>query len=230
MHGGMDWVAWFRENIAGDLHRYARERWRYNQPIWELIQRRFPEGARIIECGSGAGTYGIMLAHFGYRVTGVELDPRMIELAAENSTRLGSPPIEFCEGSILDLSPYYGQYDLAYSCGVLEHFYHSDAVEILRQEGRCAPYVFVLVPSRYVWERQAANTEGIFERYTMRRLRRVVSESGLEPIEEIAFSAGNRLGRAVELLVPPILARHVFPHFAATIGVLARSPAFRPHD
>lgn len=224
---GIDWVRWFREHIAGDLPRYARERWVYNTPIWEVIQRRFPAGARILECGSGAGTYGASLARFGYEVTGVDLDPAMVELARENAAVLGAE-VRFEQGSILDLSAYHGRYDLAYSSGVIEHFRHDDAVRVLREEALCAPHVLVVVPTKYVWAREAPTTPGIFERYTVGRLRRVVREAGLASMEEIAFSAGSRVGRAVELLAPPLVSKRVFPHFASTVGILARSSVFRP--
>lgn len=225
-----DWPAYFEEKFAGDLPKYARERWYYNTPIWETIHRKLPRGGKILECGSGPGTYGIMLARMGYDFTGVEIEADMISMAEHQVDVFGTGPgsIRFEQGSILDLSSYYGKYDLAYSSGVLEHFYHDDAVEVMRQEARTAPHVFVLVPSHYCWERSRATTDGIYERYTVERLERVVNEAGLEIIERIGWSAGNKVGRAVELLVPPIIQKRIFPHFAATIGVFCRSRDFSP--
>jgi len=224
----MNWAAYFDERMEGELHRYVRDRWLYNAPIFREIQRLLPAGGKILEFGSGSGTYAAMLAHFGYEIVGVELSEEMVEMARKMAGRLGSKSIRFEQGTILDLSAHYGRHDLAYSCGVIEHFYDADAVRVLREAGRCAPQVFVLVPSYWSWRNTVATTQGIFECYTLRRLRRVVREAGLEIVEEIGFSAGSKVGRAIELLVPPIVQPRLFKHFAATIGVVARAADFVP--
>ncbi|MBO6937176.1 MAG: class I SAM-dependent methyltransferase [Deltaproteobacteria bacterium] len=226
--GGMNWEEFFERQVGGDLMGFIRKRWAYNLPIFQTIQRRCPQGGRVLEFGSGTGTYSAMLSHFGYRVTGVDLDPKMVSMAQRLADRLGATGTRFVQGSVLDLGDFEGQFDLAYSSGVVEHFHHPDAVEVVRQAGLCAPNVFVVVPSYWVWRKEQADTEGIFEPYTMRRLRRVVRDAGLETVEEIAFSAGNKVGRAVELLMPPMLAKPLFKHLAATIGIWARSPYFEP--
>lgn len=221
--GDIDWAKHFRENIAGDTFKYARDKWMYNQPIWQVIQRRFPHGARILEFGTGTGIYASMLSHFGYEVTGVDLSEEMLAMARKNAELLGTKNIRFERASILDLSDYYGRFDLAYSNGVIEHFYDADAARVLREAAKCAPEVFALVPSHYVWHNTHPKPEGIFERYTVSRLRKVVRDAGLEIIEEVGFSAGNKVGRAVELLCPPILAPRIFKYFASSIGVVARA-------
>ncbi len=224
----MDWVEFFESNINSNLSSYVRHHWAYNTPVWDAVRTQLPDGGRIIECGSGAGTYSVMLSQFGYEVTGVELDERMVELARRNAVQLGGKSVRFQQGSILDLREHYGRYDLAYSTGVIEHFRHPDAVRILEEEARCAPAVLVVVPSRFVWARKAATFNGIFERYTVPRLRRVVRDAGLEIVREFGYSAGNKVGRAIEMLSPPIVAARIFKHFAATIGILARSRTFHP--
>lgn len=51
------------------------------QPIWETLQGLGFEGGRVLEPGSGMGTF-IGLAPEGARMTGVELDPTTAELAS----------------------------------------------------------------------------------------------------------------------------------------------------
>lgn len=218
----IDWQAHFHEGIGGDVFKYARDRWAYNQPIWQTIQRRHPRGARILEFGTGTGIYAALLSRFGYDITGVDVSAEMVSMACENARLLGAGQIRFEQADILDLRDYHGRFDLAYSCGVVEHFHDSDAVRVLREARRCAPEVFVLVPSSHAWDATNPKPKGIFERYTVRRLHDVVRRAGLEVEEEVSFSAGNRVGRAIELLCPPVIAPRIFKHFAATIGVVAR--------
>jgi SAM-dependent methyltransferase len=222
----IDWPTWFRENIASDLGRYARDRWTYNLPVWSLIQRHFPAGARILECGSGAGTYSITLSLFGHEIVGVDLDERMVELARENAQAMGANNIRFEVGSIYDLCEHHGRFDLAYSSGVLEHFVFDDVVRILREEARCAPYVLAIVPTHYVWKRESRDFDGYWEPYTITKLRTAFERAGIEVLEQFGYSSANRLGRAVEVLLPPLLSRHVFPHFASTVAVFGRSTNF----
>src|SRR5690349_25174891 len=46
-----------------------------------LIEAMVPRGARILDAGCGTGRVGGFLAAAGHRVTGVDLDPQLIEAA-----------------------------------------------------------------------------------------------------------------------------------------------------
>lgn len=223
-HGQDSWIDWFKERFGDDLKGHNRQKWIYHHELFHLIHRRLGSGAKLIECGSGSGVYAATLSLFGYDVTGVDLDPKMVEFATENAAELGATQVRFEEGSVLEMEKHYGQYDLAYSLGVIEHFSDEEAAEILRQKSRCAPNVLVVVPTKYVWEKEVATTTIRFERYTVSRLRRVVRAAGLQIEEQVGFCAGDRVGRAVELLCPPLLQRYLFPHFTSTIGIWARRP------
>jgi SAM-dependent methyltransferase len=49
-----------------------------------------PDGARVLEVGCGPGHLSTRLAHHGFEVTGLDLDPAMIARAQANSDRAGS--------------------------------------------------------------------------------------------------------------------------------------------
>ena len=49
-----------------------------------------PDGARVLEVGCGPGHLSTRLAHHGFEVTGLDLDPAMIARAQANSDRAGN--------------------------------------------------------------------------------------------------------------------------------------------
>ena len=60
----------------GLLNPNTRQAW------WVLLQALLPEPpARVADLGCGTGTVSALLAEHGYDVTGVDLSPRMIDLA-----------------------------------------------------------------------------------------------------------------------------------------------------
>lgn len=70
-------------------------------------------GLRVLDAGCGEGRFARMLAERGARVVGVDLSPRMIELAREEEER-ELRGIEYLVGDLADLSPLRrGSFDLA---------------------------------------------------------------------------------------------------------------------
>jgi SAM-dependent methyltransferase len=49
-----------------------------------------PDGARVLEVGCGPGHLSTRLAHYGFDVTGLDLDPAMIARAQANTERAGT--------------------------------------------------------------------------------------------------------------------------------------------
>src|SRR5690625_287093 len=83
------WVAAVRRNP--DHARGYAERWRRIEASGEdiygearLIDAMAPRGARILDAGCGSGRLGGYLARAGHHVTGVDLDPHLIEVAQED--------------------------------------------------------------------------------------------------------------------------------------------------
>ena len=83
------WVAAVRRNP--DHARGYAERWRRIEAAGEdiygearLIDAMAPRGARVLDAGCGSGRLGGYLALAGHHVTGVDLDPHLIEVAQED--------------------------------------------------------------------------------------------------------------------------------------------------
>ena len=54
----------------------------------DLVTRLAPPGASVLDAGCGTGRVAIELAHRGYEVVGVDLDPAMLDLAREKAPEL----------------------------------------------------------------------------------------------------------------------------------------------
>ena len=76
----------FSEHKHDEAHSYKAELWRN-----ELCER-IPAGGglRILDVGCGAGFFEMVLAHSGYRMTGIDLTPDMIGRARQTAEILAA--------------------------------------------------------------------------------------------------------------------------------------------
>lgn len=107
------------------------------------IARVAPEGSRVLEVGCGPGRLSMLLARrHGIRVTGLDLDPEMIELARANAVgaRDGDTP-SFVVGNVSALSFPDESFDLVVSTLSMHHWTDartglSEICRVLRPRGR----------------------------------------------------------------------------------------------
>lgn len=85
-----------------------------------------PPGSRVLEVGCGPGHLAIRLAHLhGLEVTGLDLDPAMIERARANARRVGESVHggpAFVVGDVASLPFPDGSFDLAVSTASMHHW------------------------------------------------------------------------------------------------------------
>jgi SAM-dependent methyltransferase len=106
----------------------------------EVISLARP-GTRVLEVGSGSGTYLRRLERLGYRVHGIDLSPEAIRYSRARGT-----PCVFL-GDIYTLPFHDKSFEVAYNQGVMEHFDDREFRVILREMKRVAYRVAVIVPS-----------------------------------------------------------------------------------
>ena len=98
-------------------------------------------GSRVLEVGSGSGTYLRLLERLGYRVHGIDLSPEAILYSRARGTQGVSL------GDIHTLPFHDKSFDVAYNQGVMEHFEDPEFRVILSEMNRVAEKVAVIVPS-----------------------------------------------------------------------------------
>lgn len=163
----------------------AVEHWGFHETLYGMIQQHCPAPARILDVGCGPGFSDLLLHSAGYELTGVDNDVRLVALAKDFAARFDLTA-KFLQADAFDLSPFHGKFDLVYSCGVLEHFDREVTVQLLREQGRCAPFVLIQIPTRFTAYTGVITDERI---YTMGELRRIVEEAGF--IVRASFGYGD---------------------------------------
>jgi len=161
----------------------AVDHWSFMLQLYGEIQRILPDGGRILNVGCGLGYTDLYLASHGYQMTGIDNDSRIVERAREFGGRLGIAA-DFQVADAFDLASLNGKFDLALSVGVLEHFDREVTIQLLQEQARYARFVLICIPSRYTAYAAEITDERI---YTMRQLRAMVGDAGLEVSRSFGF-------------------------------------------
>jgi SAM-dependent methyltransferase len=96
-----------------------------------------PDGARVLEVGCGPGHLSTRLAHHGFEVTGLDLDPAMIARARANTDRAGNRGgrrPSFLVGNVASLAFPDRSFDLVVSSLSMHHW--ADPTAGLAEIGR----------------------------------------------------------------------------------------------
>ena len=88
----------------------------------------------------------MLLAAKGYEVVGIDIDEEVVEGASAFAGHFRMP-CQFEVGNGFELDAYAGQFDLAFSAGVIEHFPEEQAVRILSEKTKTATRVLAIVPT-----------------------------------------------------------------------------------
>ena len=115
------------------------------RPIAADVAAAAPEGARVLEVGCGPGHLSIMLARrHGLDVTGLDLDPAMIERARANAVRAangGGHSPSFLVGDVASLAFPDASFDVVVSTLSMHHWADAtsglaEVARVLRPGGR----------------------------------------------------------------------------------------------
>lgn len=110
---------------------------------------------RVLDVGTGPGRFGAFFARHGCRVTGVDLNPDMLEIARETARRHGlADRFDVVRGSAEDLSQFDdGAFDVVLCMELFDHLPDLDRAlremrRVLAPEGR---FLFTYVPSNSIY-------------------------------------------------------------------------------
>jgi SAM-dependent methyltransferase len=218
------WVQFFDQQGALDTAWLASaiSHWCFSERLHGQLVRFLPAGGLVLDVGCGPGTSVHWFAANGYSALGVDREERLVAIATERGRSLGSTA-RFEVADAGDLSAFYGQFDLAYSVGVLEHFDRADTVRLLQEQGRCARHVAIVIPTGFTRYTNEVSDERF---YSMRELERIVVDAGLEPVGRFGYGeiSATRLHLLISLLLPKAALRMAQDHgYAYSIAVLGRN-------
>jgi SAM-dependent methyltransferase len=124
------------DDFAELYERVSRIRDGAGGPVRDWLVERFPPGRRALDIGCGSGNNCALLAEHYAEVTGVDISPKMLEIAAAKPTRV---PVRYECRDVLELTPAsHGQFDLVMSVNAV--FFMGPAMQVLpRLAGLVAP-------------------------------------------------------------------------------------------
>jgi SAM-dependent methyltransferase len=197
--------------------------WSFHETLYGMIQKHSPANARILGVGSGPGWSEFYLSALGYQVTGVDNEPTLVDLANNRSKILGVPA-NFETADAFDLSKFHSKFDLAFSCGVLEHFDREVTVQLLQEQALCAKKVLIQIPAIYTKYTGEITDERI---YSINQLAQIVEDAGLKVVEK--FGYGDLTATRTHVLLRRLLPRAIWRMaqnmgYAYSLAVIGERP------
>lgn len=205
-----------------DWLKTAVAHWGFHEVLYGMIQRYSGPSSRLLDVGCGPGWSDMYLSSMGYQVVGVDNEPTLVELANQQAQRLGVNA-EFVVGDAFDLSTLEGKFDLAFSCGVLEHFDRDVTVQLLKEQAKCSKYVLIEIPTKHTAYAGGITDERI---YTINELADIVRDAGLEVVSKFGYGdlAATRVQAAMRRFLPRAVLRFLQNRgYAYAIAVIGKS-------
>lgn len=223
------WLEYFGDQKSDNPEwlRTAVDHWSFMQHLYGEIQRTVPKGSRILDIGCGMGYSDLYLGSYGYKVTGIDNDHRIVDRAITFGRQLGIDAT-FRQADAFDLSGEHGKHDLVFSVGVLEHFDREVTIQLLQEQARCASYVLICIPTKYTTYAAPITDERI---YRIPQLRDIVSDAGLNVVR--SFGYGDVTATTKQIWLKRLLPHAVYRMmqnrgFAFNICVIGESKTFQP--
>ena len=116
-------------------------------PCIDFYKEYLGENTKILDLGCGLGVGSVPLSTFGYRITGIDNDPKVVEAARENAKKFGKD-IQIIQGDIFDIDKMFepDSFDACMSGGLLEHFPETQIRELVRKQLVVAPKLIAYMP------------------------------------------------------------------------------------
>ena len=131
-----------------------------------MLLRHVPLGSRVLELGCGPGRHALGSATLGYKVTGIDVDPRIVAQARANAAVVAPEcDAHFQVGDMFDLTGIApsGTFQAITHGGVMEHLDSARSIrEALREQLSYAPVVIFDLPFNSAKNRALFRRDDIF--------------------------------------------------------------------
>lgn len=175
-------------------------------------------GKSIIECGGGSGINSLLMAKRGAKVTIVDFSVKSLEYAKLIARQLKiKKKAKFKRADIYHLNSNKNVYDVAWNCGVIEHYSWNKAVQLLKLMKGCVKpggQVLVTIPNLLSYEiiyRMLKEGKGSEIFYSKRQLKMMMIEAGLSnvKVEPLLFATPSFAPYFGEFLENPIISKAI---------------------
>lgn len=140
-------VDWTSRALA--IGRHAA---RWLRPLCREVHRRTRRPVRILDVGCGRGGITLDAARALERwgevpvvVSGLDYNPRYLELAREEARRRGQPEVRFVEGNAFDLAHDAGAFDLLITNWMIHHLTPVQVFRMVQEFDRVAAHGMMLL-------------------------------------------------------------------------------------
>jgi len=145
------WIEVFQQRGVWQLTRDIVERWvARNAVFFGMLSRLVPHGSDVLELGCGPGRHALGSATLGYRVLGIDLDPKIVRQAQTNAEAVATE----C-GAVFQVGDMFGldavaphrTFQAITHGGVMEHLDSAESIRAaLRAQLAVAPTVVFDIP------------------------------------------------------------------------------------
>lgn len=130
---------------------YFKQKIKHKKPLIRLIEKYSPNKT-VIETGCGSAVVSTYLASLGYKVSCVDIDKDIIDLAKTFTITKDNP--KFILGDIKNLQTD-SHYDVSFSNGVFEHFSDEDIKQIIESCKKISNFGVVGIPTKFFTREEA---------------------------------------------------------------------------
>ena len=113
----------------------------------DFYKKYLGENTKVLDLGCGLGVSSIPLSTFGYEITGIDNDMKVVEAARINADTFGKD-IQIIHGDIFDIDKMFepNSFNACMSGGLLEHFSESQIKELIDKQLHIAPRLIASMP------------------------------------------------------------------------------------
>jgi len=145
----------------GGVKNYVTGKSKEKKPLLDRIMKYSKNNKTILEAGCGSAANSIFLANNQRKVTCLDKDNKMLELAKKNSKNFYNKPL-FMNKNISELENKDGNFDVSFSHGVLEHYRDKEIINLINKQLKVAKHIIISIPSNFFRQEQAINGDERF--------------------------------------------------------------------
>jgi 2-polyprenyl-3-methyl-5-hydroxy-6-metoxy-1,4-benzoquinol methylase len=227
-HGPPSRVEMYRKHIKGQgIGKYFVQESRFLHSFFTMVEKYVPGRSRLLEFEFGPGTMGVYLSRSGYKVTTVDPDPEVTELARETCARLDGN-VEYRLEDLFEIDKVFGpdSFDAVVSDVTLEHFSDEDIVDALKKQLVVAKLNIFAVHCSNILPQFHAGLDGGERLLKPRRWRDLIKKAGGQVIDTFgygfAYTQIGLWGWHAMVIAEELLWRKLAPYAANTGFVVVR--------